>query len=1434
MSKKKTTRPLKPLFNDFAPEAARPAKQPRKQSLKAPAAEAAQASKPARGAVQLESSAPRLQEENDLAITSAVSSNAGGMSLAFRTDEKSWATLRVMDEDEPRTWAMEDQMLVKQVADQLSLALENAHLFQETRRREEEANLLNQIVTATTRSLDLTQGLQYVAGEIAKRFSALHVGIALANEDKTSLILRADAPLGIHGESDIGLSIPIQGNPTAEPVVKTGQPLFINDTFNNPLTAAIRDVLKFRGTQSLFIWPISAGNEVVGSLGVDFAEPDRRLSENETNFIATILLQTNTFIQNARLFNETQRRAREMAALAEVGEDVSASLDLPIVLERIAGHAKELLNGVSSAVYLPDPDGAAFRAVAALGVDADAIQHDAILVGEGILGKIAKSGIGEIVNDAIHDSRARTIKGTAQLPNEHVMAAPLLSGNRISGMMAVWRSGAGLEFTNSELGFLTGLARQAAIAVENARLFQETRGSQQALTRSEGELRALFAAMNDVIIVYDREGRYVRIAPTNPSRLFQPPDDMLGKKVEDVLPEHTAQIIIKAIHESLTTGQTVKLEYPLEIEHQEYWFEGNISRLNEEQVFLVARDITDRKYNELLQSAITQIAEAALSAPDIAGLLKIIHENVKTLMPADSFYVSLYDESTDLMTYPYYVDENNAISRSQKPGQDLTSYVWRTGKALLVTPEVFDDLEKSGEIRAEDPRGMDWLGIPLRSGTQRIGVMAVQTYDPSIRLTGKDRDTLSLLASQAAIAIERKRGEDALKRRNEYLAAASEIARLVTSTLDLNTIFSRAVNLVRERFGYYHAAIFVIEETGFNAILREATGEAGREMKRRQHSLPVNQYSIVGKATQTGKVMIVNDTAGDRTHKPNPLLPDTRAEAAIPLHVGVRIIGALDIQSPEVDAFTADDMSVLQILADQVAIAIDNARSYELAQEAIKEMREVDRMKSMFLANMSHELRTPLNSIIGFSRVILKGIDGPTSELQEQDLNAIYNSGQHLLGLINDILDLSKIEAGKMELTFDEVNVTEVINGVMSTVVGLVRDKQIRLIKNIPEALPTARADAIRVRQVLLNLLSNAAKFTLEGSITVDASVDLGPAGHPEILISVTDTGQGIDPKDQARLFQAFSQVDDSLTRKTGGSGLGLSISQQLVQMHGGRIGVHSVPGKGSTFYFTLPVFQTKSETASAFDGKVILAVDNDPQVISLYERYLQPQGYQIIPVTDASQTVKKAKQFKPYAITLDIMMPGYDGWSVLSDLKADSETRDIPVVICSIVEDKERGFSLGAADYLLKPILQDELLNALDHLNGDGSIREVLVIDDDPGDLRLIEKILKDQGRYKPMLADSGPKGWELIVSESPHAVILDLFMPDMDGFTILEKMREDPKLRGIPVVVVSGADLTAGQHEQLKQFGQRLLTKGALNESELLDTLEQALKRVERNRNS
>jgi PAS domain S-box-containing protein len=857
-----------------------------------------------------------------------------------------------------------------------------------------------------------------------------------------------------------------------------------------------------------------------------------------------------------------------------------------------------------------------------------------------------------------------TAQEPAYLPgSRHVRSEldiPVKLGRQILGVLIVEDEKVG-AFDAEDFDVLQAVSAQLAVALDSARLFEETQ-------RSEAELRALFAAMNDVIIVIDKEGRYLRIAPTNPSRLYRPPEDMIGKTVREILPQYIHEPMMSAISEALETGRPIQLEYWLEIEGQTYWFDGSFSKLAEDRVFLVARDIT-----------------------------------------------------------------------------------------------------------------------------------------------------------------ERKKAEETIRRRNEYLAASSDIGRTITSTLDLDTIFARTVELVAKRFGLYFAGIYTVEETGFNAVFRDGTGRAGEELKKEKRRLPVTPNTVIGSVISMGESIIINNTTSDPLYKPYPLLPETRSEVGIPLRVGTRVTGVLDLHANTPGAFHPDEVAVLQTLADQIAIAIDNARSYELSQQAVREMREIDRLKSQFLANMSHELRTPLNSIIGFSRVILKGIDGPITELQQQDLTAIYNSGQHLLALINDILDLAKIEAGKMELAFDEVNMGDVINSVLSTVTGLIKDKSITLKKEIEPNLPTVRADAIRIRQVLINLFSNAAKFTEEGSITVRAALQTSANNRPEILISVTDTGPGIAPEDQGKLFQAFSQVDDSPTRKTGGTGLGLSISQNLVQLHGGQIGVQSAIGKGSTFYFTLPVYRgVQDEIAAIQSGKVILAVDDDPQVIGLYERYLQPQGYQVIAVTDPRKARERAAQLKPFAITLDIMMPGYDGWQVLNDLKSDPATRDLPVVICSIIEDQEKGFSLGAADYLVKPILEEDLLSALDRLNADNSIQEVLVIDDDPNDLRLIGKMLHDHGKYKPILAQGGAKGLDAIIKNPPQAVILDLFMPDVDGFTILEKMRSEKRLRDIPVVIVSGVDLTPEQRQQLAEFGQRLITKGSLNEKDLLATIERALKRV------
>ncbi|HEX7973640.1 MAG TPA: ATP-binding protein, partial [Anaerolineales bacterium] len=576
---------------------------------------------------------------------------------------------------------------------------------------------------------------------------------------------------------------------------------------------------------------------------------------------------------------------------------------------------------------------------------------------------------------------------------------------------------------------------------------------------------------------------------------------------------------------------------------------------------------------------------------------------------------------------------------------------------------------------------------------------------------------------QAATAIQNARLYEESQRKASQLQTAAEIARDTSSTLALEALLQRTVHLLCERFNYSHASVFLMDETGQYAVVAESTGLAGEELKRRSHKLVVGSQSVIGYVTGSGSPLVVNDVTLSSVHLPNPLLPDTRAELGIPMKIGERVIGALDVQAARVNAFTPDDISVLQTLADQIAVAVDNARSYELSQKAVAEMREVDRLKSQFLANMSHELRTPLNSIIGFSRVILKGIDGPISEPQEQDLSAIYSSGQHLLGLINDVLDLSKIEAGKMELAFEEnVNLTDLINSVMSTAVGLVKDKPIQLKRELPAELPCVRADPMKLRQVLLNLIANAAKFTDEGWISVAASVQAGPDGGQEVVIRVTDTGPGISPEDQEKLFQPFSQVDASLTRKTGGSGLGLSISRRLVEMHGGRISISSQLGQGSSFFFILPLAARKLAPAprlAARRSDLVLAIDSDPRLVYLYERYIKNHGYQMLALNDLTKAVELASEVQPFAITLDVAMqaPAWqdggardggamDGWQALKDLKANPATRHIPVIICSLLDGSEQALRFGAAAYLKKPILEEDLAQAIENLADGGRPR--------------------------------------------------------------------------------------------------------------------------------
>ncbi len=916
-------------------------------------------------------------------------------------------------------------------------------------------------------------------------------------------------------------------------------------------------------------------------------------------------------------------------------------------------------------------------------------------------------------------------------------------------------------------------------------------------------------------------------------------DDIFDSQIDPVLRDTLAQQNIRAMAILPLWASKRQLGVLLMESESKHQFTSRETRSYPPLVDQMATAIENQKLFEQTQSALAetgllyQVSSSIAQASSPEVLINLVAGQI---LPknADRVFLFLANKSsegqiTDFEVVGFYDIKQERSSIGKKiPAVELP-FLRYTSDTVIIT-----DLLRSN-MDAVSKRTFEGLGIqaicivPLRSAGATVGFLTTSARRPT-EFSSEEIRVLAVASGGIAVAIERYRLLNEAQRRALELQTAAEIARDTTGTLAISQLMERIVNLIKERFHFYHVQIFLLDEPGNFAVVRESSGEAGKELKRRGYKVAVGSRSVIGSITSNGATLAIPDVSQSNIFYPNPLLPETRSEIGLPLKAGDKVIGALDIQFDRANAFNQDDLTVLQILADQIAVAIENARAYELSQKAYEEMKEVDRVKSQFLANMSHELRTPLNSIIGFSRVILKGIDGPINETQKQDLSAIYNSGQHLLTLINNILDLSKIEAGKMELQISEVNIADLVNSVMSTAVGLVKDKPIRLHQEIQPDLPLVLADQTRVRQILLNFVSNAAKFTEEGAITVAANIASNSEGKNEVLVSISDTGTGIAFEDQGKLFQPFSQVDDSPTRKTGGTGLGLSICRSMVEMHGGRIGLlRSEVGKGSTFFFTLPVVLSDQPQGLVIqDTNLILAIDDDDQVISLYQRYLKPQGYQVIPLTDPKLAVERAKELKPYAITLDIMMPEIDGWQVLNKLKNDPETRNIPIIICSILEDEEKGFSLGAADYLVKPFLQEDLINTVNRLNKDGQINTILVIDDDPGDLRLVQKMLEESGQFHILLANGGKSGWESLLANQVDAVILDLFMPDLDGFTLLGYLRANPQFKDLPVIVLTGADLTAQQHTQMTQMGQMMLTKGLLRERELLNTLDTALRKI------
>lgn len=568
------------------------------------------------------------------------------------------------------------------------------------------------------------------------------------------------------------------------------------------------------------------------------------------------------------------------------------------------------------------------------------------------------------------------------------------------------------------------------------------------------------------------------------------------------------------------------------------------------------------------------------------------------------------------------------------------------------------------------------------------------------------------------------------------------------------------------------------------------------------------------------------------------------------------------------------------------------AETTQEAEQARSDAEQASQSKSQFLANVSHELRTPLNAIIGYSEMLQEDLEGSVDALQLADVSKIHGAGTHLLALINDILDLSKIESGKMDLFLERFDIGEVIEEVEQTIRPLISKNRNQLVVDCPDSIGTMHADVTKLKQALLNLLSNAAKFTSDGTITLRVSQETtlpswkkavgdSPVGEigadePGFTFTISDTGIGMTPEQQAKLFQAFVQADGSTTRNYGGTGLGLVITRNFCQMMGGDVYCQSEAGAGTSFMLWLPVHvadptaqtitsptealnalnavqgdtQVRSREQSSSQDSMrsrpatehkataltslpskasettILVIDDNESVRDITRRFLVQAGYQVITAVNGMEGLRLALSESPNVILLDVMMPEMDGWSVLRALKLDAKLMHIPVLMMTITDDKNLGYALGASDYLLKPVSSGRLVNVLQRYQpaeekGSDAQSWVLLVEDNAANREMTRRQLQ-ASNWQVMEAKNGLQALDQLEQRRPDIILLDLMMPEMDGFEFLQRLKSRSEWRSIPVIVLTAKDLTTAERQRLQGQIQHLHQKGAYDRQTLLTEIQ------------
>jgi signal transduction histidine kinase/DNA-binding response OmpR family regulator len=731
----------------------------------------------------------------------------------------------------------------------------------------------------------------------------------------------------------------------------------------------------------------------------------------------------------------------------------------------------------------------------------------------------------------------------------------------------------------------------------------------------------------------------------------------------------------------------------------------------------------------------------------------------------------------------------------------------------------------------------------LRTGAARIG-----SGDLSQRISIKTGDELESLADQFNDMAGRLQEsyadlEKRVELRTRELATLGEVSQTVNSTLKLETVLSTIVAKAVQLSETDAGAIYVYDEEEQDFTLRATYGMSeGFTAAVSDHQIE-HKNTWIGRATEVRLPVQVPDLKDEPPSRLQEIVlrEGYRALLVVPLLRPDRVVGALVVRRRQPGEFVKRAIDLLQTFAAQSVIAIQNARLFSEVEEKGRQLEIASQHKSQFLANMSHELRTPLNAIIGLTEMMTEHAARFGTEKALEPLRRVLRAGRHLLMLINDILDLSKIEAGKLELNIESVPIAPMIEEVVGTGRPLAEQNSNKLVVECPADVGALQADPVRLRQTLLNLLSNACKFTKQGEVRLSVA-RIKDGGKPWLEFSVADSGIGMTPQQMEKLFQEFSQAETTTSRQFGGTGLGLAITRRLCRMMGGDVTVTSELGKGSTFTIRLPAEGAQAAAPTTqlaaperpavaatprkgANGKTILVVDDDATARELISGYLLDAGFEVVSAANGVQAIKMARELRPVAITLDVVMPELDGWTVLSALKGDPDLASIPVIMVTIADEKQRAFALGATGYLLKPIDRIKLFNLLTPWRAASGPTRVLVVEDDPDQLQSIGMALA-QPNWQVIEATNGRIALDKVRESVPDAIILDLMMPEMDGFDFMANLQANGDWQGIPVFVVTALDLNERDRSRLNGGIEKILRKGNFSTRDLVSQIRAVLR--------